>query len=379
MSRHKTSYRGATGIDEIRHCYIYKLTDKSNGKIYIGVTSRDFRKRMNAYRHKSKQTETDIAALRPIDKAIAGKDFDNDFIKEVIEEGDFTIAQLSERERYWITYYDSEDPDIGYNRQCGGIGLQDSTLWYAHTGSRSVRNSNTNMCVVVDVKFGIHGLYLSYGSLDRELGFSRDRALAASNYCYRINKRYFVFHANYVHSLERVRKAISIIDTKLSQSSKDAVKTYEHAIRLLENYRIAAHYMIRVGMTGTSEKVTDADVERDVNDLLQIVQTHTVPEKSKSHDITKLVTVPLYTYNVKDGTVKLYTSAKELERDICVNASHAYNSARERRRIMKTYYVYYTDADKQNDCLTSNLKSAQPISPEYMCGLGCIRLLQNTI
>lgn len=88
---------------------IYKITNLINNHIYIGQSiniERRFRE------HKNKTSLI-------VDKAIKKYGIEN-FLFEIIEECDSSI--LDEREKYWITFYDSYR--MGYNCTYGGQGIQ---------------------------------------------------------------------------------------------------------------------------------------------------------------------------------------------------------------------------------------------------------------
>ena len=85
---------------------IYKITNKLNGKSYIGQ-SNDINRRFSEHKNK-----TDLA----IDKAIHKYGSDN-FSFEVIEE--CNLSDLDEREQYWIAYYNTYQ-GFGYNCSIGG-------------------------------------------------------------------------------------------------------------------------------------------------------------------------------------------------------------------------------------------------------------------
>lgn len=91
---------------------IYKITNKINGKVYIGQTIQKPIERF--YQHCAKSA-VGYALKMPIHKAILkyGK---NNFLFEVLETID--KSELNERERYWISYYDSYNS--GYNATFGG-------------------------------------------------------------------------------------------------------------------------------------------------------------------------------------------------------------------------------------------------------------------
>ena len=87
---------------------IYKITDLTNGMIYIGQSN-------NIQRRKGEHFYNNKYIRSEIDKAIQTKGADN-FDFEIIEE--CPIEELYDRERYWIEYYDSFNH--GYNQTKGG-------------------------------------------------------------------------------------------------------------------------------------------------------------------------------------------------------------------------------------------------------------------
>lgn len=91
-----------------RYGYIYKITNKINGKIYIG-------KRIgSSFDEKYWGSGTRLK--------VAIKEFGQEnFIREIIEWCS-TKDILCERERYWIKTLNSRNPDIGYNIKRGGDG-----------------------------------------------------------------------------------------------------------------------------------------------------------------------------------------------------------------------------------------------------------------
>ena len=92
--------------------FIYKITNIINGKFYIGQTIQNVKERF--YQHcatKCSKAVSNMAIHRAIKKY--GK---SNFTVEVIEEID--SANLNDRERYWIKYYNSYNN--GYNSTKGG-------------------------------------------------------------------------------------------------------------------------------------------------------------------------------------------------------------------------------------------------------------------
>lgn len=91
---------------------VYKITNKINGKIYIGQTVRSLEKRWSCHCSASSKC---LAISRAIQKY--GKD---NFSIEVIDTAT-SKNELNEKEKYWIAYYDSVN--CGYNCTYGGDGV----------------------------------------------------------------------------------------------------------------------------------------------------------------------------------------------------------------------------------------------------------------
>ena len=96
--------------------YIYKITNKINNKIYIGQvynkTIQDrFKRHINEASEKSKSY---------IGRAIYKYGKEN-FICELIDTAS-SLKELNEKEKYWISYYNSTNHNIGYNLTPGGDG-----------------------------------------------------------------------------------------------------------------------------------------------------------------------------------------------------------------------------------------------------------------
>ncbi len=96
--------------------YIYKITNTVNGKQYIGKTVFSVDSRLKQHFRDAKKTSLQ---KRPLYSAILKYGQDS-FNCEVIEE--CAPENLSEREQYWILYYNTYGN--GYNATFGGDGKQ---------------------------------------------------------------------------------------------------------------------------------------------------------------------------------------------------------------------------------------------------------------
>ena len=98
--------------------YIYKITNKINNKLYIGQTSKSIEYRYKLHIANSKKKS--IRKKQPIDAAIYKYGVEN-FIVEQIDIAS-TKEELSFKEKYWISFYDSTNKNKGYNLTSGGEG-----------------------------------------------------------------------------------------------------------------------------------------------------------------------------------------------------------------------------------------------------------------
>ena len=116
--------------------YIYKYTNKINGKSYIGQTN-NLQKRFNG--HKSEAFNPNASGYYlPFHCAIRKYGIDN-FTYEVLEEIADGESQgfIDDREIYFIGYYHSLTTENGYNLTIGGEGCPKPPLTYEEKLSRS--------------------------------------------------------------------------------------------------------------------------------------------------------------------------------------------------------------------------------------------------
>ena len=94
--------------------YVYKITNKINGKSYIGKTIDTIEKRFREHIDDSKRERCEI---RPLYRAFNKYGIENFSIEEIER---CPIEDLSKREQYWIEFYDTYNN--GYNATLGGDG-----------------------------------------------------------------------------------------------------------------------------------------------------------------------------------------------------------------------------------------------------------------
>lgn len=94
--------------------YIYKIWNDINDKVYVGKTNRSLKTRFYEHCRDSKKENINN---RPLYKAMNKYGIENFHIEELEKT---TREHASERECYWIGYYDSFYN--GYNATTGGDG-----------------------------------------------------------------------------------------------------------------------------------------------------------------------------------------------------------------------------------------------------------------
>lgn len=95
-------------------CGIYKIENKNTHQVYIGQ-SVDILRRWKAHKVQAKSYSSENSDNRLYHEL---HNHFEDFEFSIIEECD--RSKLNEREVYWISYYDSTNPDHGYNISPGG-------------------------------------------------------------------------------------------------------------------------------------------------------------------------------------------------------------------------------------------------------------------
>lgn len=96
--------------------YIYKITNKINGKVYIGLTTTSIEQRWRGHINESKKCDRHLyASMR--------KYGIENFVIDKIDETD-NFKKLGELERYYILLNKSTDANFGYNNTFGGESNQ---------------------------------------------------------------------------------------------------------------------------------------------------------------------------------------------------------------------------------------------------------------
>jgi len=92
---------------------IYCIRNIKNEKVYIGQTNGNMNKAIQIRKYNLKAKKCNRRLKNELEKYEI-----NDFTILAVEE--CPIELLDEKEKYWISYYQSDNPEFGYNIQPGG-------------------------------------------------------------------------------------------------------------------------------------------------------------------------------------------------------------------------------------------------------------------
>lgn len=90
---------------------IYKITNKINGKVYIGQTVRSLKERFAEHCKPSSECVALIKAIKKYGK----RNFKLEILHKAVD-----LVELNEKEEFYIKLYNSADKKFGYNCNLGG-------------------------------------------------------------------------------------------------------------------------------------------------------------------------------------------------------------------------------------------------------------------
>lgn len=244
---------------------VYKITDMTNGKIYVGQ-SHDFKDRIRHYRSDAKLFETlgTKRKNRPIDIAMYEHGFDN-FKFEILEDN-LSPEEIDLAEIQWIDFLHATDPNIGYNRDHGGTGKpsraklmsmygKTNNFARSHTEEEKLRRSKG--IVVYDTDEDTLEFKSSAKVLSDELGNTRSEVTKAIKRGSKIRGMY-VF---YIDDHDRAETFLKIYDKKMATENTQAIMSlieYAKAFEPVDKILVKLNQMnvIRFGFE-ESDKLLD--------------------------------------------------------------------------------------------------------------------------
>lgn len=196
--------------------YIYKITNKINGKIYIGQTIHSIHSRFLKHKTIARIKNRDYKAIH---KAINKYGEDN-FVLELVEEC-HSMEELNNKETEYIKQFNSLVPN-GYNLCTGGFNKTPSLETIQKIKDTRKRKSITR----IDMKTGGQKIYNSITEAIEE-GFTN------SSICYCLSKKH-KYHAGYYwiytgDTLEIIKTKNDLRKRPIIQLDKDGtiINTFE--------------------------------------------------------------------------------------------------------------------------------------------------------
>lgn len=194
--------------------YIYKITNKTNGKVYIGKTTKTVQER---WREHSNDTTKERCENRPLYKAIRKYGMDA-FNVETIEEADLDV--LSERETYWIGYFNTYYN--GYNATTGG----DGKVLYDYDLISQLLRDGRRYREIVDI-VGCSLDTVAFVNKKYNIGYVQEQAWVKR--CIPIEQ--YDLDGHYIQSFSSYGDAIRwLFENKYTSNAKDNIGTHISAV-----------------------------------------------------------------------------------------------------------------------------------------------------
>lgn len=200
---------------------IYKVTNQVNGKIYIGFTTQGYQTRWSKH---LKDVESGSSYIFHKSIRKYGKEC---FTLEFIETCS-SLTNMKEREIYWISQYQSNQREFGYNMTDGGDGTVGLELSQERKDNLSVRQGSIKVAVS---KYTLDGIFIeTFESLNAAARSVTGSVGAISNsietggtcYGYKWKKE------------TKVKNNI----VKLFDENNDLINSFPSISKFLENFKI---------------------------------------------------------------------------------------------------------------------------------------------
>ena len=179
---------------------LYKITNKLNGKVYIGI-SVDIKKRFSNYYWAAMSDREYAETKRMIVQAMKHDGVGN-FEFEIIDQGDQykNPKYRAAKEREYIAMYKSNDPKYGYNEDGGG-DTGPSKPRKQHPKERMKR---AKPAFLYDTKTGsVRLFFMGCKQIGKVLGHDRTVVTRNNRYGTPLCGRYFIFYANHKRRKEQ--------------------------------------------------------------------------------------------------------------------------------------------------------------------------------
>lgn len=225
---------------------IYKLTNKVNGKSYVGQTLHE-KQRLNTHKRAGKNKKLTYRAL-VVDYAIAKYGFEN--FEYTVLERDIPQNKLNEREIYWINYFDTLN--TGYNLTKGGqnssqlskkkVTMYDFEGNYIRTfdsiqdAAELTNNSKSKICNCCKYKRRAAGGYQWRYADDKSnvLPYKRTNTLTKAVEQYSLDGNYLATYKSMAEAARLLNKSVTGISGCVRERQKTA---YGYIWKCVDKYK----------------------------------------------------------------------------------------------------------------------------------------------
>jgi len=227
--------------------HIYKITNRINGKIYIGISTE--KEKFRWYKHCS---DAKIKPINLIDRAIAkhgSKNFRLETLEKIPKKKG--VKYLGEREMFFINKFNSTNKTIGYNVALGGKVSVGYSLNESSKKKIGKNNKNTKKIIAYKLSGDFYKIFPSRSAASKELNITgiffalNDKNKTAGGYQWKYYK-----NKNFKHKIEKHIRTPDIKEKKIYQWDKkneliNSFKSINYASRNTKIHRSAIQQVLK--------------------------------------------------------------------------------------------------------------------------------------
>lgn len=224
---------------------IYKYTNPENGKVYIGLTKLSLKERAGHQGCKYKGCHHFYNAIQEHEEKL-------DFFKVEILKNNLTLKEANYWEDYYIQYYDSRNPEKGYNINKGGYEKDEASIEKIREGVKKYWASEASLeqkkpvyCIELDKTYSCAREAAEDLNLDRRSIFNACQE--GQRYCGEFNHK----PLHWVFLKDATEEKIHELKDRLEKNFKYRV----YCIELDKIYNTAKEALQEIGIKGDANNI----------------------------------------------------------------------------------------------------------------------------
>ena len=330
---------------------IYKLTCLKNGLIYIGQTT-DFGDRVrkhgwsvrNYERKKPKWSYT--FATRD-----GATNFEKDYKMEVVEYVDSSLPReelyklLDSREQYWIEYFHSNDPEIGFNHSSGGQFKVRSPI---NAGQFKWHGFNSSLRLVYDMEENEMTMYNGFKAIAETYNLNKKTVKDAKRDFVAASGRFYIVDTNFHSRTKKYNEIMGYLYKRLDYYLQTDDQAASQTIATIVN-RIDA--IIRIekcifknfnydGNCSKHHKHYMRELKQELYTAYRLYAKYAVSLQTKNY-ISLTCKCPVSLYDTKTNEVTEYESLDDALEKAKLPRRNLITKMRKGSLIGNRYYVYF--------------------------------------